>query len=123
MSLKQIKLAPIMRKAQKKLSIEDFLSAKEQIERLQMELDKNALGAYFSKALSEDEFYFFKTFFKLLNDNLSTIDTFVPMCFQKFLNIDVERAKELTLTFGIHLVESHSGLLYLSWGKGVFDEE
>ena len=123
MSLSQINLAPLVRKAQKKASLEDFLAAKEQIERLQKELDNNALKAYFVEVLSEDEFYFLKTFFKLLNDNLSTIENFVPMCFQKFLNIDVERAKKLTLTFGIHLVESHSGLLYLSWSQGVFDKE
>lgn len=123
MSLSQINLAPIMRKAQKNLSTEDFMSAKEQIERLQIELDANALSAYFSEALTEDEFYFFKTFFDLLNRNLSTTETLVPIAFQKFLNIDVERAKKLTLTFGIHLVESNSGLLYISWSKGVFDED
>lgn len=123
MSLIQVNLAPLMRKAQKNLSTEDFLSAKEQIDRLQMELDANALSAYFSEALTEDEFYFFKTFFDFLKRNLFTRETLVPIAFQKFLNIDIERAQKLTFKFGIHLISGTSGTLYLSWSKGLNDEE
>lgn len=122
MSLAKVNLAPILRQAQQKSSPEAVVYCKNMLDELSRLLELNGLSTYFSAPLSKDEILFLKTFLDVLKNNIKTIENIVPIYFQCFLNLDIERAKQITFTFGIHLVESHSGLLYLSWSKGVFDE-
>ena len=123
MSLVKLNLAPIMRKAQRKTSPEDIMHCRNTISNLLSELQANGLSSYFSGPLAENEKKFLNTVFKTLTGYLDSIENLVPLFFQYFLDLELERAKELTLTFGIHLVDGSSGLLYLSWSKGVFDED
>lgn len=123
MSLVKLNLAPIMRKAQRKTSPEDITYCRSIISNLLNELEANGLSSYFSDPLAENEKKFLKTFFKTLTGYIDSIENLVPLFFQYFLDLDLDRAKKLTLTFGIHLVDGSSGLLYLSWSKGVFDED
>lgn len=123
MSLAQIDLAPIMRKAQQKKSEEDIVYCKNILDQLSESLEKDGLSPYFSEPLSEDEKKFLNPFFSILKNSIETIENMVPSYLQPFLSIELERAKQLTLTFGIHLVDGTTGTLYLSWSKGVFDEE
>ena len=123
MSLKNVNLAVMIRRAQRKDS-QALIYCRNMFDELSKSLEENGLSSYFIIPLSEDEKFFMKTFFKVLNDSLGTLENIVPIYFQRFLNIDVERAKQLTNTFGIHLVEGgSSNLLYLSWSKGILDEE
>lgn len=123
MSLVKLNLAPIMRKAQHKNSAEDITYCRSTLSDLLSELQENGLSSYFSDPLSENEKKFLKTFFKTLMGHIDSIENLVPLFFQYFLDLDLDRAKKLTLTFGIHLVDGNSGLLYLSWSKGVFDSD
>ena len=123
MSLVKLNLAPVLRKAQRKNSAEDIIYCRNTISNLLSELEANGLASYFSDPLSENEKKFLKTFFKTLMGHIDSIENLVPLFFQYFLDLDLERAKEITHTFGIHLIDGSSGLLYLSWSKGVFDED
>ena len=123
MSLVKLNLALVMRNAQRKTSPEDIVFCRDTISNLLSELDANGLSTYFSDPLSENEKKFLNTVFKTLTGYIDSIENLVPLFFQYFLNLELERAKELTLTFGIHIVDGNSGLLYLSWSKGVFDSD
>ena len=123
MSVAKVNLAILMRRAQKKENEADAIYCEIILDELLSLLEKNGLSSYFSEPLTDEEKKFLKPFLITLKNNIKTSENMVPVHLQCFLNINPERAKQLTLTFGVHLVDGVSEMLYLSWSKGIFDEE
>ena len=121
MSETNVNLAVIMRRAQR----QDPEEAVNTLNELVDSLNENGLASYFSSgALSQDERLFMQDFFYVLHTSIGGFENLVSFRHQNLMHLkDIERAKELTRTFGIHLVEGGSGMLYLSWCKGIFDKE
>ena len=123
MSVAKVNLATLMRRAQKKKNEADAIYCEIILDELLALLEKDGLSSYFPEPLTDEEKKFLKPFLITLKSNIKTTENMVPVHLQCFLSIAPERAKQLTLTFGIHLVDGNSGMLYLSWSNGIFDKE
>ena len=121
MSLAKVNLAVIMRQAQ----IQDNKEAINTLNELLTALHKDGLASYFSLgSLSQVEVLFMQDFFDFLIENVGSTQNFIPFSPLYLMHLqDIKRAKELTKTFDIHLIEVGSGMFYLSWCKGIFDKE
>ena len=121
MSVAKVNLAVIMRRAQR----EDPKEAVNTLNGLISSLHEDGLASYFiSGTLPQDEILFMEYFFDSLLNSVGNFENLVSFGRKNLIYLNnIERAKELTKTFGIHLVEGGSGMLYLSWCKGIFDTE